>query len=98
MTKEELAYADALNIFGSDIAAPFEAVTQEAVLYGLRDAAYRSAGLARCTYCPQTFPTGGPDDGEHFADLWEHLITAHGRHVEIAHYPARTAWGLESAA
>ncbi|MGY5634156.1 hypothetical protein ACW7N6_38085 [Streptomyces sp. UC1A3] len=34
----------------------------------------------------------GPADGEHFADLWEHLIIRHGADPRLADEPARVAW------
>ncbi|MFH8805313.1 hypothetical protein ACH4F6_38195 [Streptomyces sp. NPDC017936] len=94
MTKEEAAYAATLNLFGSDIVAP-QSPTAD-TLRGLRRAAGLSVGIAYCPSlgCTEPFPHGGPVDGEGFARLWEHLITAHDYSVNAASNAARYAWGL----
>ncbi|MFD8226922.1 hypothetical protein ACFV16_22425 [Streptomyces massasporeus] len=96
MTKEQAAYAAALNLAGSDVLDP-KPGGQDGLLVGslgmLRRAALHSTGPhADCSYCWYSTPCGGPLDGEHFADLWEHLIVRHGLDTWVAEAPAQMAW------
>jgi hypothetical protein len=94
MTKEQAAYAAALNAIGSDI---LDSEGEDAYLADhlgemRRRAAHSTGPHADCPRCWWTVPCGGPADGEHFADLWEHLIVRHGADPRYADEPARTAW------
>ncbi|WP_030248222.1 hypothetical protein [Streptomyces sp. NRRL S-455] len=90
MTKEQAAYAAALNRVGSDV--------EDGLLFsetlGRWSATPRAATGPHvdCPHCWWTTPCGGPDDGEHFADLWEHLIARHGIDTWVAAALAQTAW------
>lgn len=96
MTKEEIAYAALLNLIGSAVLNPsvpdgdwelMDTLGQER-----RRAAHSTGPHADCPHCWWTIPCGGPKDDEHFADLWEHLITRHGADIRYADEPARKAW------
>ena len=97
MTKEETAYAETLNLLGSDLPAPTRDAPLIRTLGDLRFEALASAmppgPKVRCHYCPEPFPYDGPAGGEHFADLWEHLITRHRVDPRAAEGPAQYAWG-----
>lgn len=99
MTKEETAYADMLNLLGSGIVLDpdsFEDAPLRLFLGDLRFEALASVmppgPKVRCPKCPQPFLYDGPMDGEHFADLWVHLITRHHVDVRAAEDPAQRAW------
>lgn len=97
MTKEETAYAAALNLLGSGIVlgsvddAPLR-LTVEDLRFEALASDMPPGPKVRCPYCPTPFAYGGPTDGEHFADLWEHLITRHGVDPRSAEDPAQRAW------
>jgi hypothetical protein len=89
MTTEQTAYGAALNLFGSDV----DDVELVDYLGRLRRAAAHSTGPhADCPSCWWTVRCDGLGDGEHFADLWEHLIARHGADPRFADEPARIAW------
>ena len=46
----------------------------------------------RCPRCAQPFAYDGPTDGEHFAELWDHLIVRHRFDNRNAEDPAQRAW------
>ena len=96
MTTEETAYADMLNLLGSDVLDPRPEGPDEALVDMLgaarRRAAHSTGPHADCPSCYWSVRCAGPDDGEHFADLWEHLITRHGADPRFADEPARVAW------
>lgn len=96
MTEEQAVYAATLNLLGSDVLDPSPESTDSLLVETLGEArrrAVHSAGpAADCPQCLWTVRCGGPDDGEHFADLWEHLITEHGIDPRWADEPARKAW------
>lgn len=95
MTKEQVAYAATLNILGSDVLDPVrdEALT-DTLARERRTAAHSTGPHVDCPRegCYWTTPYGGPGDGEHYADLWEHLIARHGLDVRNAEVPATYAW------
>lgn len=97
MTKEETAYAAALNLFGTGVV--FDSVDDSRLLQTLADLRYDALASAmppgpkvRCPRCPTPFPYGGPTDGEHFADLWDHLAAVHRYDPRQAELPAQRAW------
>jgi hypothetical protein len=96
MTKEETAYADTLNLIGSDVLDPSPEGRDWELVDALgrerRLAAHSTGPHADCAYCYWTVPYNGATDGEHFADLWEHLIIRHGFDVRVAFSPAQLAW------
>jgi hypothetical protein len=96
MTKELAVYADTLNLLGSDVLDPSPTGPDwelTDVLGRLRRRAVRLTGPhASCPHCRWATPCAGPGDGEHFADLWEHLIVHHGVDIRYADEPARKAW------
>jgi hypothetical protein len=97
MTKEETAYAAALNLIGSGtvLGSPEDAPlrrTLEDLRYEALASVMPAGPKVRCPHCPTPFPCDGPDDGKHFADLWEHLIVSHRIDTWIAAAPAQTAW------
>ena len=96
MTKEETAYAAALNLLGSDVSGPVDDEPLRLTLGDLRFEALASVmppgPKVRCPRCAQPFPYGGPADGEHFADLWDHLAGVHRYDPRMAELPARDAW------
>lgn len=93
MTEEQAAYGAALNLIGTGALDPCEDAELEDTLGCLRRAAAHSAGpQADCPSCHWTVPCDGREDGEHFADLWDHLITRHGTDPRWADEPARKAW------
>lgn len=96
MTKEQAAYAAALNLIGSGVLDTFDDAPLRLTLDDLRYEALASAmppgPKVRCPKCPTPFAYGGPTDGEHFADLWEHLITRHNYDPRNAEDPAQRAW------
>lgn len=96
MTKEETAYADTLNLLGSDVLDPSpeseDGLLVDTLARERRLAAHSTGPHADCPHCYWTVPYGGPTDGEHFADLWEHLIVRHEMQTWIAAAPAQTAW------
>lgn len=96
MTKEETAYAATLNLLGSDVLDPSPESTDSLLVETLgearRRAAHSTGPHADCPNCCWTVPCTGLLDGEHFADLWEHLITRHGFDPRLAEAPALGAW------
>jgi hypothetical protein len=95
MTKEETVYAATLNLLGSDVLDPNpegDEVLTDALGQERRLALHSTGPHADCPHCWWTIPCGGAKDGEHFADLWEHLITRHGEDPRYADEPARKAW------
>lgn len=93
MTKESAAYAAALNLIGTCVLHPRADAELADTLGRLRRAAAHSTGPhVDCPSCWWTVPCGGTDDGEHFADLWEHLIARHEVEPPYAEFPARSAW------
>lgn len=96
MTKEETAYADTLNLLGSDVLDPGPKGLDWELVDTLgrerRLAAHSTGPHADCPHCWWTVPCAGPVDGEHFADLWEHLITRHGIDTWTAAAPAQIVW------
>lgn len=96
MTKEQAAYAAALNLLGSGIPDPDADALLRLTLGDLRYDALASEMPAgpkvRCPRCPTPFLYDGPTDGEHFAELWEHLITRHHYDARNAEDPALVAW------
>ena len=90
MTKEEAAYAAALNRVGSDVE---DGLLFSGVLGRLRREALHSTGPhADCPHCWWSVRCDGAVDGDHFLALWEHLIVRHGVDVWLATAPAREAW------
>lgn len=98
MTKEENSYAEALNVFGSDLPVMPRDAEVEHTLRRLRRRAEDSAGIVRCPFCCEgegrTYQTGGEDDGDQFAELWDHLIKRHHAGLLSASTIARDTWGL----
>lgn len=96
MTKEQAAYAAALNLIGTGVLDWTADGSLVLTLGNLRFEALASAmppgPKVRCRRCPTPFPYGGPLDGQHFADLWEHMIIKHGCDPREAELPARSAW------
>lgn len=92
MTKEEAAYADALNLIGSGVLSPDTDIALMDTLGKMRVQAGLTRPYVRCLYCQDTVPYDGAADGEHFADLWEHMIARHGFKTWVAEGPARNAW------
>lgn len=96
MTKEQTAYADTLNLLGSGVLDPSpespDSLLVETLGRERRLAAHSTGPHADCPSCYWTTPYGGPDDGEHFADLWDHLVARHGHDARYAEEPARRAW------
>jgi hypothetical protein len=96
MTKEQLVYADTLNLIGSGVLDPDpwgeDGLLADTLGRQRRLAAHSTGPHVDCPHCWWTTPYGGPDDGEHFADLWEHLITRHGIDTWVAAAPAQAAW------
>lgn len=96
MTTEETAYADTLNFVGSDVLDPSPEGTDWELVDALgrerRLAAHSTGPHADCPHCWWTVPCDGLADGEHFADLWEHLITRHGIDTWVAAAPAQMVW------
>lgn len=96
MTKEQTAYADTLNLIGSDVLDPrpesLDGLLVDTLGRERRLAAHSTGPHADCPRCWWTVPCGGKSDGEHFADLWEHLIARHGADPRYADEPAREAW------
>lgn len=96
MTKEQAAYAATLNLIGSDVLdsrpGSWDGILVDTLGRARRTAAHSTGPHVDCPYCYWTTPYGGPVDGEHFADLWEHLIIRHGKDVRAAEDPARIAW------
>lgn len=97
MTKEEIAYAAALNVLGTGVV--LGSADDTPLLLTLEDLRYEALASVmppgpkvRCPRCPTPFPYGGPLDGEHFADLWEHMINVHRVDVRQAELPAQSAW------
>lgn len=101
MTKEETAYAATLNLLGSDVLDPRPEGTDWKLVDTLgrerRLAAHSTGPHADCPHCYWTIPCGGPADDEHFADLWEHLITRHEVDIRYADDFAREAWACAVA-
>lgn len=96
MTKEEAAYAAALNLIGT---GALDGAADGPLILALEHLRFEALASTmppgpkvRCPRCPQPFPYGGPTDGEHFADLWEHLIVSHRIGVRAAEGPAEHAW------
>ena len=99
MTKEQVAYAATLNLLGSAVLDPRKDRPTLDAVARLREAAEDSTlPRVHCGHCPALFARGGPRDGEHFADLWEHLIAAHHIEPHMATDVARLVWGLGIAA
>lgn len=96
MTKEQTAYAAMLNLLGSGIPDPVDDALLRRTLDDLRYEALASdmppGPKVRCPSCPTPFAYDGPVDGEHFAELWEHLITRHHYDPRNAEDPAQRAW------
>ena len=96
MTKEQTAYADTLNLIGSDVLDPNpkgeDGLLVDTLGRERRLAAHSTGPHVDCPHCWWTTPCGGLLDGEHFADLWEHLIVRHGMETWIAAAPAQMAW------
>ena len=96
MTKEQAAYADTLNLIGSDVLDPnpygADALLVDTLGRERRAALHSTGPHVDCSYCWWTIPCAGRDDGDHFADLWEHLITRHGIDTWVAAAPAQVAW------
>lgn len=97
MTKEETAYADTLNLLGSgDVLGSVDDTPLRLTVEDLRYEALASTmppgPKVRCPRCPTPFAYDGPTDGEHFADLWEHLISRHHYDPRNAEDPAQRAW------
>jgi hypothetical protein len=96
MTKEELAYTATLNLIGSDVLGSTEDTPLRLTLEDLRFEALASAMPAgpkvRCLRCPTPFLYDGPAGGEHFADLWEHMIIKHGSDLRQAEWSVQSAW------
>lgn len=96
MTTEEIAYGAALNLLGCAVLDPRPEGTDWELADTLgrmrRRAAHSTGPHADCPHCWWTVRCTGPGDGEHFADLWEHLITHHGADPRYADEPARKAW------
>lgn len=97
MTKEDTAYADTLNLLGTG--AVLDLIDDAHLRLTLEDLRYEALAShlppgpkVRCPKCPQPFSYGGPLDGEHFADLWAHLIARHGYDPRNAEDPAQRAW------
>ena len=97
MTKEETAYADALNLLGTG----FTPISSDDVplLLTLEDLRFEALASTmppgpkvRCPRCPQPFAYNGPLDGEHFAELWDHLGAVHHYDPRQAELPAKSAW------
>lgn len=101
MTKEETAYAAALNMLGSDVLDPSpegpDGKLADTLGAARRRAAHSTGPHADCPNCWWTVRCEGRADGEHFADLWEHLITRHGADPRFADEPARIAWACALA-
>lgn len=97
MTKAQLAYADTLNLFGSDIPDPYvDAVVVDTLAAERRLAAHSTGPHADCPKdgCYWTTPYNGWDDGEHFADMWEHLISEHHTEARAADSYVRISWRI----
>lgn len=98
MTKEETTYAGALNVFGSDLPVMPRDGEVKHSLRRLRQRADDSVGIVRCPFCREgegrAYQTGGEDDGEQFAELWDHLIKRHHSGLLSASTIARDTWGL----
>ncbi|MER7487944.1 hypothetical protein ABTY20_18955 [Streptomyces sp. NPDC126497] len=98
MTKEEAAYAATLNLLGSDVLDPRpegpDAELVATLAEARRRAAHSTGPHVDCPYCFWTVRCDGTDEdqGEHFADLWEHLIARHGADPRFADDTARKAW------
>lgn len=93
MTKEEETYVSTLNLLGTVVLDPEE---DWHLIYDLgqmrRTAAHSAGPCVDCRDCFWTTPYGGPMDGEHFADLWEHLIKRHRVETWMADTVARNVW------
>jgi hypothetical protein len=99
MTKEETAYAATLNLLGTGVVLDPDSIKDEPLRRTLGNLRYEALASVmppgpkvRCPRCAVPFAYGGPTDGEHFADLWEHLITQHRFDPRAAEDPARIAW------
>lgn len=97
MTKEQTAYGAALNLFGTGT-VPGD-LTDGPLLLTLGDLRYDALASAmppgpkvRCPRCPKPFAYDGPTDGEHFAELWDHLIGRHHVDPRAADGFAQYAW------
>ncbi|MGW2213250.1 hypothetical protein [Streptomyces sp. NPDC001781] len=97
MTTEQIAYYATLNLLGTGFTPV--SVDDAPLMLTLEDLRFRALASAmppgpkvRCTYCSQPFAYDGPTDGEHFAELWEHLIVVHHRQIPSADGLARMAW------
>lgn len=98
MTKEETAYADTLNLLGSDLMDPDSNLDVIHALDNERRAAEASVPrCVGCALCSFTVPYEGPTDGEHYADLWEHLIARHRIDADGASAPADWYWSRPRA-
>lgn len=101
MTKEQAVYADTLNLLGSDILDPVRDFTLvDTLAASRRRAALPTGPHADCPSegCHWTTPYGGVTDGEHFADLWEHMIVHHRVDVRQAEDYVSRAWRYAGAA
>lgn len=101
MTKEQAVYAATLELIGSDILDPSPAGRDFDLAHTLaqarRRALHSTGPHVDCPKCYWTAPCNGLTDGEHFADLWEHLIARHGIDVRQAEDVARPAWKVAAA-
>lgn len=93
MTKEDDVYIGTLNLLGTVLPDPARDYDVENAVARERGRAANSVrGYVQCPFCSGTVPYDGPLDGEHFADLWEHLISRHEVEAFVAHCPALDAW------
>ena len=101
MTTEQAVYAAALNLIGSDVLDPrpegLDGELVDTLGASRRRAAHSTGPHADCPQCWWTVRCDGPADGEHFADLWEHLIARHGADPRYADEPVRIAWSIATA-
>lgn len=101
MTKEQAVYAATLNLIGSDVLDPAaDAGLADALGREARNAAHSTGPHIDCAQdgCWWTTPYGTRTDGDHFADLWEHMITRHGFDIRLAELPALRAWNRRTVA
>lgn len=93
MTKEEAVYAATLNLIGSDVPDPVREPDLAGVLDRLHARAETSAARhVVCPGCPREFVYDGPVSGEHFAEMWDHMIVSHGIRPQAAALPVQHAW------
>lgn len=100
MTREETAYADTLNLIGSDpLVEPRDHDLLATVEHERRVAEASVPRRVECGRCwGFVVPYEGPMDGEHYAELWDHQIAVHHVDPVEADRHVRSDWDHPVAA